>query len=126
MPHCILEYSANVPDRPDLHQLLLRMHQALVATGEFRLQDVKSRAVRHDVFAVENGAVDRSFVALEIQILEGRSDTLKGAVAERALALLTAAFPEAVASGRCSFSVQVSELHRASYRRQTGPPGPAR
>lgn len=125
MPHCILEYSANVPGRPDLRSLLLRLHEALAATGEFRLRDVKSRAVRHEVFAVEDGAADRSFVALEIRILEGRSDALKAAVSERALELLTDAFPEAFASGRCSFSVEVSDLHRASYRRRAGPQDPA-
>ena len=117
MPHLVLEHSANVPDRPDLRRLLLDLHDALAATGLFERKDLKSRAVRHDVFAVADGAEDRPFVALSIAILEGRSDEVKAAISETALDVLVRAFPELVAEGRGAISVEVRDLHRASYRR---------
>lgn len=43
MPHCILEYSANVVDRPDVTRLLKEIHDALMATGLFTLTDIKWR-----------------------------------------------------------------------------------
>ena len=117
MPHLVLEYSANVPDEPDLRRVLLDLHEALVSSALFERRDIKSRAVRHDVFAVADGAEDRSFVALSIAILDGRSDDVKGALSEAALDVLVRAFSKLVAGGRGAISVEIRDLHRASYRR---------
>ena len=117
MPHLVLEYSANVPDRPDLRRVLLDLHLALLASALFERKDLKSRAVRHDVFAVADGAEDRAFVALSIAILEGRPDEVKAALSEAALDVLIRAYPRLVAGGRGAVSVEVRDLHRASYRR---------
>jgi 5-carboxymethyl-2-hydroxymuconate isomerase len=117
MPHLVLEYSANVPDQPDFRRVLLDLHDALVASALFERKDIKSRAVRHDVSAVADGAQDRAFVALSIAILEGRSDDVKAALSEAALDVLVGAFPKLVESGRGAISVEIRDLHRASYRR---------
>jgi len=117
MPHLVLEYSANVPDAPDFGRVLLDLHDALIASALFERKDIKSRAVRHDVFAVADGAEDRAFVALSIAILEGRSDDVKAALSEGALEVLQRAFPKLVAGGRGAISVEIRDLHRESYRR---------
>lgn len=117
MPHLVLEYSANVPDHPDFRRVLLDLHDALMASALFERKDIKSRAVRHEVFTVADGAEDRSFVALSIAILEGRSDDVKAALSEAALDVLSRAFPKLVAGGRGAISVEIRDLHRASYRR---------
>jgi 5-carboxymethyl-2-hydroxymuconate isomerase len=117
MPHLVLEYSANVPDRPDPKRVLLDLHDALVASALFEKKDLKSRAVKHDVFTVADGAQDRAFVALSIAILDGRSDDVKAALSEAALDVLVRAFPKLVAGGRGAISVEIRDLHRASYRR---------
>ncbi len=117
MPHLVLEYSANVPDRPDLRRVLLDLHDALAATGLFDRKDLKSRALRHDDFAVGDGAEDRPFVALSIAILDGRPDEVKAAISDATLEVLVRAFPRLVDAGRGAISVEVRDLHRASYRR---------
>ncbi len=117
MPHLVLEYSANVPDQPDFRRVLLDLHDVLVASSLFERKDVKSRTVRHDVFAVADGAEDRAFVALSIAILDGRSDDVKAVLSEAALEVLVRAFPRLVAGGRGAISVEIRDLHRASYRR---------
>jgi 5-carboxymethyl-2-hydroxymuconate isomerase len=117
MPHLVLEYSANVPDRPDLGRLLLDLHEALVASALFERKDIKSRAVKHDVFAVGDGAPDRAFVALSIALLDGRADEVKAALSEAALDVLCRAYPDLVAGGRGAVTVEVRDLHRESYRR---------
>jgi 5-carboxymethyl-2-hydroxymuconate isomerase len=117
MPHLVLEYSANVPDEPDFRRVLLDLHDALMASGSFDRKDIKSRAVRHDVFAVADGAGDRAFVALSIAILDGRPDEVKAALSEAAMDVLLHAFPKLVGGGRGAVSVEVRDLHRASYRR---------
>jgi 5-carboxymethyl-2-hydroxymuconate isomerase len=118
MPHCILEYSANVPDRPDLARVLADVHAALTATGEFTLADIKSRAVRHEQFLIGDGDPARVFVTLTMQILGGRSDEVKARISEAALAVLTRHYPESLTTRTCSLTVQVCDIHRASYRRR--------
>ena len=117
MPHLVLEYSANVPDQPDFRRVLLDLHDALVASSLFERKDIKSRAVKHDTYAVADGAGDRAFVAVSIAILDGRSDEVKAVLSEAALDVLVRAFPRLAEGGRGAISVEVRDLHRASYRR---------
>jgi 5-carboxymethyl-2-hydroxymuconate isomerase len=119
VPHLILEFSANVLDEPDHARLLLDLHQALAETGLFSLSDFKGRAVRHADFAVAEGSPDRAFVALNVQVLDGRSDEIKTRVAEICARILRAAYPRTAAGRRLSLTVQVSDIHRASYHRET-------
>jgi 5-carboxymethyl-2-hydroxymuconate isomerase len=119
VPHCILEYSANVPDRPDVRRLLAEVNAALAATGLFTLADIKSRAVRHEEFVVGDGDESRVFATLAIEILDGRGDDVKAKISEAALAVLERHFPRSLAERVCSLTVQVRDLHRTSYRRRT-------
>ncbi len=126
MPHLILEYSSNALDEPDFGHLLLELHQALAETGLFSLADFKGRAVRHETFAVADGAPDRAFVALNVQVLDGRSNEVKARIAEICARILRSAFPRTAARCRLSLTVQVTDIHRASYHRETSPgPGTA-
>jgi 5-carboxymethyl-2-hydroxymuconate isomerase len=127
MPHCILEASDNLLDAPDWAALLGRIHQGLVATGLFQEADLKSRVRLHPVFRVADGAPDRAFATLDIQVLEGRSDEVKAQISAAMMPILAAAFPRTTEQMRLNLTVQVSDLHRASYRRQTsqGPQEPS-
>ena len=118
MPHCILEYSGNAVDEPDWSATLAALHRLLTATGLFVLDDIKSRVVRRDDFLVGDGRGDRAFVALEIQILSGRPDEVKGEICDAALRVLVGAFPRTADERTTSFTVQVSDIHRPSYRRE--------
>ena len=117
MPHCIFEYSANIADEPEWHQIMKKVHERLIATGEFVAGDIKSRVIRHSNFLIGNGEGNQSFVTLNLQILDGRSDEFKSEIARMALEILVAAFPKSFAEQKCSITVQVSDIHRASYQR---------
>jgi len=121
MPHLVLELSDNLIDRPDLRAVLLELHEVLMATGAFAREDIKSRVLRHATFAVADGAPERAFVALEIRILEGRSDAVKAAASEGALAVLERAFAASLERLPVGLSVEVRDMARASYRRRRGP-----
>ncbi|MBP1771389.1 MAG: hypothetical protein H6P99_552 [Holophagaceae bacterium] len=126
MPHCILEASGNLLDQPDWAGLLRAVNRTLADTGLFAAADIKSRFLRHEVFVVgdetpgdaEQGP-ERAFVTLNVQILSGRSDEVKAQLSEALLPLLAAALPRSLAGQRLSLTVQISDLHRPSYRRQT-------
>ncbi len=121
MPHVLLEFSDNLLDRPDLGRVLLEIHEALVATGAFAREDIKSRALRHETYAVADGAPGRGFVAVEVRILEGRSAEAKAAAADGVLAALERAWPESLARQPVGLSVEIRDMDRASYRRRRGP-----
>lgn len=123
MPHCILEYSANIVEEPDWNALLREIHNVLMATGEFTSHDIKSRVVRHDGFLVGDGSVDRAFVTLTIQILDGRSDATKRGISDAALERLVAAFRTTREAKFLSITVQICDIHRASYGKTVGAPG---
>ncbi len=118
MPHCILEASDNLLDQPDWPGLLREVNGTLVATGLFVEADIKSRLIRHGVFAIGNGAPNQAFVTLNVQILGGRTDEVKAQLSEALLPVLTSAFPRTLAQMQCSLTVQITDIHRASYRRQ--------
>lgn len=117
MPHCILEYSDNIADPVDIRDLFRQLHDVLVGTGEFTLADIKSRAIKHEVYLIADGDPDRVFITMNLAILTGRSDEVKAGMARAVRELLERSFPRTLAEKKCSLSVQVSELHRPSYQK---------
>ncbi len=117
MPHCTLEYSSNVVDRPDMKRLLLDIHEALVKAGSVALAAIKSRAIKHEQFVVGDGDPNRAFVALTIQVFGGRSDEVKAEITDAAFQVLKKAFSRSVEQGTCGITVQIVDIHRPSYRR---------
>ncbi len=114
MPHLVLEYSSNLPDRPDLDELLGRLHQTLAERG-FELDKVKSRAVCHQRFRVADGAQDRGFVHLTAAVLEGRGPELLRAAGEALVSVLCDGFPRSRRERRCDLTVEVREMRRPLY-----------
>lgn len=117
MPHCIFEYSANIADDPDWPQIIGKIHEGLITTGQFLAEDIKSRVIRHDSYRIGDGEPNQSFVTVNLQILDGRSDEFKCEITRMALDILLLAFQNSLTEQRCSITVQTSEIHRASYQR---------
>jgi 5-carboxymethyl-2-hydroxymuconate isomerase len=115
VPHLVLEHSANVPDEPDLGNVLRRLHEAMTTTGPFDLANVKSRVVRHERFRVADGSPDRAFVHLTVSVLDGREAAALRGTAEALLAVLGEAFPRARAERRCDVTVEIREMRRELY-----------
>jgi 5-carboxymethyl-2-hydroxymuconate isomerase len=126
MPHLVLEYSANVPDEPDLDLVLRRLHEAMTQSGPFDLSNVKSRAVRHSRFRVADGAPDRAFVHLTAAVLAGRDAEVLRATATALLAVLRDAFPRARTERRCDLTVELREMRPDLYFRLSGSADPPR
>jgi 5-carboxymethyl-2-hydroxymuconate isomerase len=122
MPHCVFEYSSNVIDEPDWSRTLLALHKAIMGTGLFVLSDIKSRVIKHEQYLVGDGRDNQAFVTLDVQILAGRTNEVKSQISQAALPILAAAFPKTSADMKCSITVQVSDIHQPSYRRQINYP----
>ena len=55
MPHLVLECSANVPDQPDLHRVLRRLHDAMAAAAPTRLFCMNCRRLIPDFISLTSG-----------------------------------------------------------------------
>src|SRR5262245_12226204 len=101
MPHAILEYSQNIIESVDHHELFRKLHEMMVSCGTISLGDIKSRIYRADYFYVSDGNPQNAFVHLRIDVLEGRELAVRKCVGEGALALLRETYAESLAHLHC-------------------------
>jgi 5-carboxymethyl-2-hydroxymuconate isomerase len=116
VPHLVLEYTANVRQEVDWSALFSRLHQAVAEAGG-PLAGCKSRAVRHEDYAVADGQPGGAFVHLSIGLLSGRTDEAKAALARRCLELLVEEYQPSLDSLALQITVEVRDLHRESYQK---------
>lgn len=74
MPHLIIEYSANVADAVEPHELVAALHDAALATGIASLDALRTRAAARDVYAIADRHEDNAFVAVTARLGAGRSE----------------------------------------------------
>jgi 5-carboxymethyl-2-hydroxymuconate isomerase len=118
MPHCILEYTDNITDQLRWTDIFKEIHTILTTTGEWNNADIKSRAIELNNYYIGDGAPNQAFVSLCIQILSGRSDSLKKSVSENCLKALANHFPLTFKDLQTSITVQVVDIHKQSYCRR--------
>nr|WP_295378313.1 5-carboxymethyl-2-hydroxymuconate Delta-isomerase [Pseudoxanthomonas sp.] len=115
MPHLTVEYTANLV--LDADTLLGRLNHALVASGHFDEQAIKSRLVALDGFRIGTDEhAPRAFAHARLRILPGRDETVRAMLSETIQQVLREHLP----AGPCHLQIcsEVSELP-ASYRKIT-------
>lgn len=121
MPHLTIEYTDNVQGIGTV-STLRTLNEALMASGQFREADIKSRAVPIGTFAVGTQIADRGFVHARLAILDGRSPEIKKALSEALLEVLRdICLPDCPHVQLCA---EVSDIDRASYSKTIHEPGP--
>jgi 5-carboxymethyl-2-hydroxymuconate isomerase len=120
MPHCLLEYSKNIPDQVNFEELFIVLHATLAETGEFNVADFKSRAICYDKYLSGNGRDDGLFVHLDVRILEGRPDELKSQISGLAIEVLGKYFGTTLQKSESSLTVQITDISKAGYKKLTG------
>ncbi len=121
MPHLTVQYTANLV--LDADTLLGRLNDALVASGHFGEEAIKSRLVALDSFRVGTDEhAPRAFVHARLRILPGRDEAVRAALSET----LQRALGEHLPAGPYSLQIcsEVAELP-ASYRKTTVLPLPS-
>lgn len=113
MPHLVMEYTGNLA--LDAQPALLRLNQALLASGHFQENAIKARAVRHEHFLVGTDTqAQRAFIALRLAILSGRSLEDKKRIAD----LLGAAMRRDLdlpAGTQVQITVEVTDMQSETY-----------
>ncbi len=122
MPHLTLEYSANVKDSVDHQALMKRMHEALIQFESFKIQDIKSRCVRHEVFYAADGEARRAFAHLRLELLSGRPTPLKQEIGAKLLELMKSAFPKTYQEMTLDLSFEIRDMARDAYFKEVSNP----
>lgn len=116
MPHMILEYSDNVLERPEAKSFLRGLHDVLVASGPYKMEDIKSRIMVHDQYVVSGGDKDQAFVHLQLAIMP-RDQQIMQSTSEKLLAYVQSKFPKTSKDKNCAFSVEIRILEKDLYRK---------
>jgi len=114
MPHLILEHS-DLAAPFDHRELFQELHGVLERTGEFKLTQMKSRAVARARTYIGSGDPENTFVHLTVYILSGRSLELRKRIGEELLAVLTRQLSKSVAGRPSDITVDIREMTRESY-----------
>ncbi|MEP1962274.1 5-carboxymethyl-2-hydroxymuconate isomerase [Tateyamaria sp.] len=77
MPHIVLEYSANLEDRLDMHALCVALKDAAAATGVFPPAGIRVRAHAVDHVVIADGDPQHSFIDISIRLAAGRETAAK-------------------------------------------------
>jgi|1048.fasta_scaffold15277_2 5-carboxymethyl-2-hydroxymuconate isomerase len=115
MPHCVVEYSQNIPDKVNFKEFFQKLHQIMVDTGAFKLERIKSRVITHNNYYIGDGNSENTFVYLQISILTGRELPLRKKLSGDALDLIKTYFPKALAQMKCSMTVDIREMDKEAH-----------
>ncbi|MCK5099869.1 MAG: 5-carboxymethyl-2-hydroxymuconate Delta-isomerase [Desulfobacteraceae bacterium] len=118
MPHCIIEHSENIRDFPSWEKVFKELHEMMVNTGGWIESEIKSRVVAHSNYYIGDGSLNQTFITLNIQILDGRSEDLKKEISQNALKVLSKYFEKTFNELQTSITVQISDIHSPSYSRK--------
>ena len=111
MPHCIIDYSADVADEIEIDDLVEAVHRGAMDSGLFPEYDIKTRALAFDRH--RTGQTRDSFVHVAIHLLSGRSDEQKIMLSVAVLARIEPMLARVVSVG-----VEIIDIHRVSYRKR--------
>ena len=110
MPHIIVEYTANLEDALPIAKLVADVHDAVLATGTFKLGAVRTRAARRDVYAIADGDPQNAFINVIVRIGRGRAPEKRRGLAEAIMAVLDRETAELARSRGLALSVYVEEI----------------
>jgi len=117
MPHCIIEYSAELAQEIDINKLMYGVFEGAVSSSLFSTTDIKVRAIAFNDYYAESGNVAKNkqqrFIHVCSKILSGRTLEQRQYLAKLMLSQLTKLNLSAV-----SISVETIDMERESYCKQ--------
>ena len=118
MPHLLLEHTRNLTHPPAHAEVLLALHHALAATEAVQLADLKGRA-RTVEAVVGDGDPKNAFVHLELRLLTGRDQSVRQRLGKECMRVLRDHYTNAVVGGHCQLSVEIREMERSTYVKES-------
>jgi 5-carboxymethyl-2-hydroxymuconate isomerase len=110
MPHLIIEYSANVVPTVDIGGLVRAVHAAALETGVFPIGGLRTRAFRHDLYAVADLHPDNGFIHVQARIGAGRTPEVRQQAADHIFAAVKHVTADAFARGPLGLTLEIVEI----------------
>ena len=112
MPHVIIEYAQPVAKNKSLDSMLLAIHQAVIDSGLFDENNIKTRLIPVTTYRIGNGK--DTYLSVQLRIHSGRNEAQKKALSHAVLeAIRQQAWPVSVVT------VEVVDMDRSSYAKYT-------
>jgi 5-carboxymethyl-2-hydroxymuconate isomerase len=115
MPHVILDYTANLDAQLDATKLLRQLYEVMLTHADCRVEDLKLRAVRHEVFIASDGSPEKAYVYAAVRFLAGRLPELKKALGDALLQTLSEHFNQRPGPLAPQLCVELIDIDRACY-----------
>jgi 5-carboxymethyl-2-hydroxymuconate isomerase len=110
MPHIVVEYSQNLQAQVKETGLLAELHRTVIASGLFSPEAVKARGVAYEDYVLTGE--DKSFLHVNVAILEGRPLEAREALMESVFAVLQQKMTQSD-----KISVNIHEMTRETYKK---------
>jgi 5-carboxymethyl-2-hydroxymuconate isomerase len=122
MPHLIIDYTDNLPERPDFPSLFAELHDVLSASGDIDKSHIKSRAVPlADWWVGAEGQAGQVFVHIKLHLLAGRSTEVKRRLVAAMQPVVAAHFSRALAERQCQLCFETIDIDRETYAKVVSP-----
>lgn len=110
MPHLIVEYSGNIEHLVGQSEVVKVAHGAMVQSGLFASNAIRSRAYRTDDFMVGDMGADGSFLHIIIYLLAGRTVGQKQELNQGVLGAMVSCLPTVN-----QISVDIRDINKETY-----------
>jgi 5-carboxymethyl-2-hydroxymuconate isomerase len=110
MPHVVVEYSANLEESLDVRSLIGKIHDAVLASGVFKIGAVRTRGERRDAYVIADGDPANAFVHVDLRVAPGRDTTTRKRVAQGVFDAVVAETRDVFALRGLALSVEVHEI----------------
>src|SRR5699024_10717570 len=111
LPHMTVEYTANIKDEINAHQLLKKMNESLLShEGLFTPQGIRSRAIQLTDYLVGHGDNTNAFVHVTLKIAPGRTEEAKKKVFDDLFQTIEEHFNDASKDKQITISLEFLEL----------------
>ena len=110
MPHCSIEYSANLDGKVDMGGLCNALLQAILSTGLFEIGAVRVRALRCEAYAIADQHPENAFVDISFRIGRGRTGEEKKRTGEAMFAAAADHLAGLFATPHFALSLEIREI----------------
>jgi 5-carboxymethyl-2-hydroxymuconate isomerase len=110
MPHVVVEYSANLEEELDIRSLIGKIHDAVLASGVFKVGAVRTRGERRDVYVIADGDPANAFVHVDLRVAPGRDTITRRRVAQGVFDTVVLETRDVFARTGLALSVEVHEI----------------
>ena len=111
MPHCIIEYSKELPKDVDIYQIMKALNEVIFASNLFDQDSIKIRSMRYEDYFLSTKY--QHFIHISLRILGGRSKKQKEDLAQKVQMYLARKY-----SGlNISLTTEICDIDQNSYQK---------